>query len=176
MAVRPLRPATDRRLGKPLPYLLANRTRTPLIAIETFPLAGSCGISPGFPELSPTTRQIIHALLTRSPLYFPTEVGFLVRLACVRHAASVDSEPGSNSQFNSLAFLLSKLTFAYFPQLSKISATVLPASVAQTLILREFMSGFKLNGKFAEIKLRSTKQSSLLIDYNAIHFPHTADY
>ena len=27
MAVRPLRPATDRRLGKPLPYQLANQTR-----------------------------------------------------------------------------------------------------------------------------------------------------
>ena len=37
-------------------------------------------------------------LLTRSPLYSPPERGFLVRLACVRRAASVDSEPGSNSR------------------------------------------------------------------------------
>jgi hypothetical protein len=37
-------------------------------------------------------------LLTRAPLYSQTEVYFLVRLACVRHAASVDSEPGSNSR------------------------------------------------------------------------------
>ncbi len=41
-------------------------------------------------------------LLTRSPLYSssPACAGpdFLVRLACVRHAASVDSEPGSNSR------------------------------------------------------------------------------
>ena len=37
-------------------------------------------------------------LLTRAPLYSQTEVRFLVRLACVRHAASVDSEPGSNSR------------------------------------------------------------------------------
>ena len=36
-------------------------------------------------------------LLTRSPLYWGTEVPFLARLACVRHAASVRSEPGSNS-------------------------------------------------------------------------------
>ena len=36
-------------------------------------------------------------LLTRSPLYSSTEVDFLARLACVRHAASVHSEPGSNS-------------------------------------------------------------------------------
>ena len=34
-------------------------------------------------------------LCTRSPVYSPC--GFLPRLACVRHAASVRSEPGSNS-------------------------------------------------------------------------------
>ncbi len=56
-----------------------------------------CGISPSFPRLSPTPRQVIHVLLTRSPLYSSTEVDFLARLACVRHAASVHSEPGSNS-------------------------------------------------------------------------------
>ena len=35
---------------------------------------------------------------------------FRVRLACVRHAASVDSEPGSNSQ---LFFLLLLVTLAF---------------------------------------------------------------
>ena len=38
-------------------------------------------------------------LLTRAPLYLPPEGGFRVRLACLRHAASVDSEPGSNSRY-----------------------------------------------------------------------------
>ena len=37
-------------------------------------------------------------LLTRPPLYSGAEAPFPARLACVRHAASVDSEPGSNSQ------------------------------------------------------------------------------
>ena len=37
-------------------------------------------------------------LLTRAPLYSQDCSRFLVRLACVRHAASVDSEPGSNSR------------------------------------------------------------------------------
>ena len=37
-------------------------------------------------------------LLTRAPLYSPPCGGFRARLACVRHAASVDSEPGSNSR------------------------------------------------------------------------------
>ncbi len=57
-----------------------------------------CGISSSFPELFPTQGQVIHVLLTRLPLYSPAEAGFLVRLACVKRAASVDSEPGSNSR------------------------------------------------------------------------------
>ena len=78
MAVRPLRPATDRRLGEPLPHQLANRTRAPLqapgLAVPSFDHRSSknrmsCGISPPFGRLSPTQRQITHALLTRLPLY-----------------------------------------------------------------------------------------------------------
>ena len=106
MAVRPLRPATDRRLGEPLPHQLANQVRAPLqapgLAIPGFDLRVSkrrmsCGISVPFGTLSPTRRQVTHVLLTRLPLkrrLLPARV----RLACVRHAASVDSEPGSNSQ------------------------------------------------------------------------------
>ena len=62
----------------------------------------SCGISVLFRTLSPSERQVTHALLTRPPL-FHYSVGrslrhnFIVRLACVRHAASVRPEPGSNS-------------------------------------------------------------------------------
>ena len=37
-------------------------------------------------------------LLTRTPLYSRDCPHFLVRLACVKRAASVDSEPGSNSR------------------------------------------------------------------------------
>ena len=61
-----------------------------------------CGISSRFQLLSPTRRQVAHALLTRPPLssdsfdrsLIPL---ILVRLACVKHAASVHPEPGSNS-------------------------------------------------------------------------------
>ena len=42
-------------------------------------------------------------LLTRLPLYKPPCGGLRVRLACVRHAASVDSEPGSNSHVKGVA-------------------------------------------------------------------------
>ena len=47
-------------------------------------------------------------LLTRTPLY--SGCPFRVRLACVRHAASVDSEPGSNSQLLFNLFALFTLT------------------------------------------------------------------
>ena len=108
MAVHPLRPATDRRHGGPLPRHLANQTRDHLSAHKALVSRGcppntSCGISSRFQLLSPTERQVSHALLTRSPLNlasigrsrFPLSP---VRLACVRHAASVRPEPGSNSQ------------------------------------------------------------------------------
>ena len=55
------------------------------------------GISPPFGRLFRSSRQVIHVLLTRAPLYSSPCGDFLARLACVRHAASVRSEPGSNS-------------------------------------------------------------------------------
>ena len=56
-----------------------------------------CGISPRFRGLSPSWRKVAHVLLTRLPLYSGPEGPFRVRLACLIHAASVRSEPGSNS-------------------------------------------------------------------------------
>ena len=108
MAVRPLRPATDRRFGRPLPCQLANQTRvhlTPsrLFHTKTCVFVRLCGITSSFPLLSPCVRQVAHALLTRPPLSYLTSISektsikYFVRLACVKHAASVHPEPGSNS-------------------------------------------------------------------------------
>ena len=60
------------------------------------PLRVVSGISSGFPGLSQSLGQVTHVLLTRSPL-IPARKRFTVRLACVKHAASVRPEPGSNS-------------------------------------------------------------------------------
>ena len=62
----------------------------------------SCGISEPFGPLSPCARLVAHALLTRPPLNLQNSIRKLpltdsARLACVRHAASVRPEPGSNS-------------------------------------------------------------------------------
>ena len=46
----------------------------------------------------PATRQVTYALLTRSQLIQEEQAPlFSVLLACIRHAASVRPEPGSNS-------------------------------------------------------------------------------
>ena len=76
MADQPLSSATDRRLGGPLPHQLANQTRGHLSAIKSLTFKRchsnvSCGISSRFQLLSPTERQVPHALLTRSPLSNP---------------------------------------------------------------------------------------------------------
>ncbi len=55
------------------------------------------GISPSFDGLSRASRHVIHVLLTRTPVYYSYCYEILPRLACLRHAASVRSEPGSNS-------------------------------------------------------------------------------
>src|SRR5215813_12805036 len=56
-------------------------------------------VSPPFGGLSQCSGQITYVLRTRTPLYSGTEAPFLVRLACVKYAASVRSEPGSNSPY-----------------------------------------------------------------------------
>ena len=61
----------------------------------------SCGISRRFHRLSPTLRQVAHVLRTRSPLP-PGQARKTVRLACVKRAASVRPEPGSNSPLEKL--------------------------------------------------------------------------
>ena len=71
-------------------------------------------------------RQVTHALLTRPPLShkrLQTEVICLkcfVRLACVKHAASVHPEPGSNSHKN---VFLSETHARLLTQLAKFLKT-----------------------------------------------------
>ena len=71
------------------------------------------GISICFQVLSPSSGQVIHVLLTSSPLaanlsQVNASINYhqaqLVRLACIRHAASVRPEPGSNSHFRNEKF------------------------------------------------------------------------
>ena len=92
MADHPLKPATHRSLGEPLPHQLANGSQADPSVAEAFHLSILVGISTGFPVLSRAKGYVTYVLLTRSPLFRRS-----VRLACVKPAASVRSEPGSNS-------------------------------------------------------------------------------
>ena len=96
-----------------------------LLKIEAFfPVAWICGISHSFPWLSPTLGQVTHALLTRAPLSSRRN---FVRLACVKHAASVRSEPGSNSQIESLLSVAWRATeFYYFVLTARNRSFALP--------------------------------------------------
>ena len=78
--------------------------------IPKMPSGCSSCISCRFQPLSTTYGQIAHVLLTRSPLgHLEQALLDLVRLACIRHAASVHPEPGSNSPFAHLFLTLARL-------------------------------------------------------------------
>ena len=85
----------------PANYLIGREPifqRIPPLIPKGCPSAMSCGISVRFQTLSPSERQVAHVLLTRPPLEREKQaLLFPVRLACVRRAASVRPEPGSNS-------------------------------------------------------------------------------
>ena len=69
-------------------------------------------------------------LRTRSPVYSPC--GFLPRLACVRHAASVRSEPGSNSPIEFIGASAPGLT----PLQTSLKALRYPQSLLRGLLIR----------------------------------------
>ena len=88
------RDPTNKLMGRrPLPERLAPFLHRPLT------LWNVRGISIPFGTLSPSPGQVAYVLRTHSPLGTPSYcyVGALVRLTCIRHAASVHPEPGSNS-------------------------------------------------------------------------------
>ena len=107
MAVRPLRPATRLRLGGPLPRQLADRTQAHPLARDFRPAFGP--IPPGTWShwaLAQVSLSCSHPKGRLPTCYSPVRhypvhniaiTNRTVRLACVRHAASVSPEPGSNS-------------------------------------------------------------------------------
>ena len=97
----------DRRLGRPLPCQLANPTRVHLIPPEFFTLyhavpcayAVLAAISNCYPPVwgrLPTRYSPVRHSVTKNFIRRICPKCF-VRLACVKHAASVHPEPGSNS-------------------------------------------------------------------------------
>ena len=114
----------------------------------------SCGISTSFPVLSPSQRQVAHALLTRPPLtFFRSKLqNQFVRLECVKHAASVHPEPGSNSRIKYFTVLGTAIylfeldsLFYFFPWVSQfvIKLCVLLWNLTSSLVrLSTFLALF----------------------------------
>ena len=94
VAVHHLRPANHHRLGRPLPHQLANSTQAHPLAIAKTPsfsrrtYAVLTSISRGYSPLKGRFSRVTHP---SAAVLIPKN--FLARLACVRHAASVYSEP-----------------------------------------------------------------------------------
>ncbi len=72
---------------------------SPALTIDTYVSMVLSGINLAFARLFRAIRQITYVLLTLLPL---STLQQIVRLACLIHAASVRSEPGSNSHYENL--------------------------------------------------------------------------
>ncbi|OXM99333.1 peptide YY, partial [Bifidobacterium vansinderenii] len=96
-----LRPATRRSHGGPLPHHQADRTRPHPIPVKPFPTPPCRGAEhPALPPVSRSYSGVRGRLVTHySPVrhsHPPASWQDPVRLACVKHAASVRPEPESN--------------------------------------------------------------------------------
>ena len=80
VADRPLRPATDRCLGRPLPYQLANPPRAPL------PARGRIAPIPRFNNCQPKLPLHYAVLATVSGCYSPSEGRLPTCYSPVRHS------------------------------------------------------------------------------------------
>ena len=111
-------------------------------------------------------RQVTHALLTRPPLRLLSSIRKLptiisVRLACVKHAASVHPEPGSNSQIKFNSVQNNSGLHSFF---RKIKQRFVPLSFRTLLFLRyDFSSSQNENFKWIfRVVLLFNYQGSLL--------------
>ncbi len=140
MGGHPLRSPTRHRLGRPLPYQLADGTQAPPeVNMGSFTQrflnpSSTWGISSPFEPVSPASGQVTNALLTRSPL---RTLLLFVRLACIRHAASVHPEPGSNSPQNLPSPFQVFSVHGFFTGLDGVSLPSYHSSVVKVLSIEQ---------------------------------------
>ena len=130
---RPLRPPTHRRLGGPSPRLPSNGTHARPQARLRFtppgmPQAGTTAAHPAFP---PAVRRsgvgCIRVAHPSAALRAP-EGALPARLACIRPAASVHPEPGSNSSLYYCCLPISSVSWAPHCSLFLLSRSADPTS------------------------------------------------
>ena len=138
------------------------------LASETCDSNASCGISVRFQTLSPSHRQIAHALLTRPPL-IGSRSSVTVRLECVKHAASVHPEPGSNSLKNGILNSLFRVNLKSFSELFFLSFFYFSTLCSKLLtrIFRSFRLLFNFQGPFCASRFeRSCSISQIFLFVN----------
>ena len=163
----------DRRLGRPLPHQLPNPTRAdpPPINLShpVSPRNGVSGITPSFPGLF---RREGHVPTRYSPVRRSVPKD-RARLACVKPAASVRSEPGSNSQVETCrSRFLTDETSAHRPALPSRTQT------SSFVVLRHPRGSQKPTNGEADtpiigfpLRSRYAKQSSHRNEPNRPHIP-----
>ena len=145
-----------------------------------------CGIISRFQLLSPCVRQVTHALLTRPPLSHKQLQSeeicrkCFVRLACVKHAASVHPEPGSNSHkkclsasFEQTSFnsLVSVKTYCFKGRHLIISHLM---SVRKLKISKNFQGCFTVQlSMFFFVACVYSSAPTALIEYHVCHYLST---
>jgi hypothetical protein len=95
-ADHPLRPATDRRLGEPLPHQQANQTQATPKAHKALLRRAYAALATLSGSYSSLWGMFLRVTLPSAARH-QSEDRAAARLACIRHAASVHPEPGSNS-------------------------------------------------------------------------------
>ena len=104
-------------------------------------------------------RQVAHALLTRPPLSASASFQKIpqmrpARLACVKHAASVHPEPGSNSHVKAFAFRFYASGFRFFVQ-SGIQNQLLANSFPVLTVV--WFVYFRIRSEFSQIRGLQTR-------------------
>ena len=101
------------------------------------------GISNPFGLVSPSSGQVTNALLTRSPLKSLKRIRKIsVRLACIRHAASVHPEPGSNSPHINFFIFFRCFSLGFTKKLTRFLSSSYHSSVVKVPVL--FCIGSKI--------------------------------
>ena len=88
MADHPLRSAIDQSLGRPLPHQQTNQVRAHPMAHKAFPVRAYPVLAQVSPSYSKPKGRFPHYTHQSATKYC-----YFVRLACVKRAASVRSEP-----------------------------------------------------------------------------------
>ena len=129
------------------------------------------GVSRRFHRLSPCDGQVAHALRTLPPVAAIVLLQRAApRLACVKPAASVHPEPGSNSSLYILIFL--SLTWRFVSLRNWRSRSfcfgtcflVLSLSIL-SMIYRYFPNGLQIYALFSSLQTFSRKISKILTNY-----------